>query len=261
MKFQDFKYVRPDIEQIKASMNQKLDQFENATSFQAQDKILSKINDLRADIDTMDNIGYIRHTMDTRDDFYEKEQEFWDENRPYLEELDSRFYEVLTKSTFRKDLENKWGDQLFTLAEMSLKIFSKDIIDDLKEENKLCTEYRKLMASANIDFEGEKRNLSQMRPFMQSPDRQMRQKASKGFWSFFEENENKFDTIYDSLIKVRHKIAKKLGFDNFVEVAYLRMSRSDYNHVDVANYRKQVLESLVPITTELLKTKAKKTWS
>ncbi|WP_430886522.1 M3 family oligoendopeptidase [Fusibacter sp. JL216-2] len=67
-----------------------------------------------------------------------------------------------------------------------------------------------------------------------------------------------FDTIYDSLIKVRHKIAKKLGFDNFVEVAYLRMSRSDYNHVDVANYRKQVLESLVPITTELLKRKQKR---
>ena len=255
MKFQDFKYVRPDIEVIKTSMNQKLDQFENATSFEAQDGILAEINDIRADIDTMDNIGYIRHTMDTTDDFYEKEQTFWDENRPYIEELDSRFYEVLTKSKYRQDLEKKWGDQLFTLAEMSLRIFSKDIIEDLKEENKLCTEYRKLMASANIEFEGEKRNLSQMRPFMQSPDRQMRQKASKVFWSFFEENESKFDKIYDSLIKVRHKIAKKLGFDNFVEVAYLRMSRSDYNHVDVANYRKQVLENLVPISTELLKRK------
>ncbi len=84
MKFQDFKYVRPDIESVKASMAEKLDLFVNAKSFDEQDKFLSEINNIRAEIDTMDNIGYIRHTMDTTDAFYEKEQDYWDENRPYL---------------------------------------------------------------------------------------------------------------------------------------------------------------------------------
>lgn len=253
MKFQDFKYVRPDIEAIKSSMTEKLRQFENAASFEEQDKVLAEINEIRAQIDTMDNIGYIRHTMNTTDGFYESEQDFWDENRPYLEELNSKFYQALVGSAFREDLETKWGKQLFTLADMRLRIFSPEIIEDLKEENKLCTEYRKLMASAELMFEGEKRNLAQMVPFMQSPKRETRKEAAKVHWSFFEDNESKFDEIYDKLVKVRHKIATKLGFENFIEVAYLRMNRSDYNHEDVANYRKQVLENLVPITSELLK--------
>lgn len=253
MKFQDFKYVRPEIESIKASMAEKLDQFVNAKSFEEQDQILSEINKLRAEIDTMDNIGYIRHTMDTTDKFYETEQDFWDENRPYIEELNSNFYKALIGSAYRKELEDKWGSQLFTLADMSLKVFAPEIIDDLKEENKLCTEYRKLMASAELMFDGKKCNLAQMRPYMESPDRNVRKEAAKVHWSFFEENEAKFDEIYDKLVKIRHEIAGKLGFENFIEVAYLRMNRSDYNHVDVANYRNQVLESLVPITSELLK--------
>jgi len=253
VKFQDFKYVRPDIESVKASMTEKLDQFVNAKSFEQQDKFLSEINNIRAEIDTMDNIGYIRHTMDTTDTFYEAEQDYWDENRPYFEELDSKFYKALVNSVYRKELEEKWGDQLFTLAEMTLKVFSSEIINDLQEENKLGTEYRKLMSSAELMFQGEKRNLAQMKPFMESPDRNVRKEATTVHWSFFEENEAKFDEIYDKLVKVRHTIATKLGFENFIEVAYLRMSRSDYNHVDVANYRKQVLESLVPITSELLK--------
>ena len=258
MKFQDFNYVRPNIDAIKVSMTEKLDLFKSAQNFEEQDKVLAQINSMRAEIDTMDNIGYIRHTMDTRDSFYEEEQNFWDENRPYLEELNSAFYKVLTESPFRKELEDKWGSQLFTLAEMTLKVFSPEIIEDLQEENKLCTEYRKLMASAELMFDGEKRNLAQMQPFMQSPDRNIRKEAAKVHWSFFEDHEAKFDEIYDKLVKVRHRIAQKLGFKNFVEVAYLRMSRSDYNHVDVANYRKQVKENLVPITTQLLKRQQKR---
>ncbi len=251
MKFEDFKYVRPNIDTIKTDMTATLEKFKSASSFDEQDGFLDEINKLRSEIDTMDNIGYIRHTMDTRDTFYEKEQDFWDENRPYLEELNSAFYKALVDSSFRNDLENKWGKQLFTLADMKLKVFSSDIISELQEENKLCTEYRKLMASAELMFEGEKRNLAQMQPFMQSKDRSTRKEASKVHWAFFEENESKFDQIYDKLVKVRHTIATKLGFENFIEVAYLRMDRSDYNHVDVASYRDQVLESLVPITTEL----------
>ena len=55
------------------------------------------------------------------------------------------------------------------------------------------------------------------------------------------------------MIKVRTRIAKKLGFDNFVEVAYLRLRRTDYNAKDVANYRKQIFEEIVPVVEELKK--------
>ena len=61
------------------------------------------------------------------------------------------------------------------------------------------------------------------------------------------ENEDKFDDIYDKLVKVRDRIAKKLGFKNFVELGYIRMNRLDYDAKMVENYRNQVIKDKVHI--------------
>ena len=55
-------------------------------------------------------------------------------------------------------------------------------------------------------------------------------------------------------MKVRTKIAKKLGYENFVQLGYDRMLRTDYNPEMVANYRKQIKEFIVPMATKLRET-------
>ena len=86
---------------------------------------------------------------------------------------------------------------------------------------------------------------------MESKDRSIRKDAYETFSEFFKENEREFDRIYDELVRVRNTMAKKLGFKNYVELGYARLSRSDYDSIMVANYRKQVYEDLVPLVTEL----------
>jgi M3 family oligoendopeptidase len=193
----------------------------------------------------------IRHSIDTEDEFYAKETDFIDENSPLYQNLVSKYYKSLINSKFRNDLEANWGKQLFNLAELQIKSFSEEIIEDLVKENKLVTEYDKLIASAKIEFEGEVRNLSQMTPFMESKDQNIRKAAYEAFTKFFIENESEIDRIYDELVKVRNNMAKKLGFNNFIELGYCRLGRSDYNADMVANYRKQVFEELVPLVSEL----------
>ncbi len=251
MKFKDYKYTRPDLVKIGEEMDNLLKKFNEAESFEAQNKVMEEINKIRSNVDTMGNLVYIRHSIDTQDEFYAKEQDFLDENMPLYQNIVVKFYNELVNSKFRPQLEEVWGKQLFTLAELQLKTFSEEIIGDLIRENKLVTEYDKLIASAKIDFEGETRNLSQMAPFMQSKDRNIRKKAYESYINFFEENESEFDRIYDELVKVRDTMAKKLGYKNYVEMGYDRMSRSDYNADMVANYRRQVYEDLVPIVVEL----------
>lgn len=130
-------------------------------------------------------------------------------------------------------------------------------MDDLMAENKLTSKYSKLIASAQIEFQGEKRTLSQLSPFMQDMDREVRKAAAKAYYSFFEENEAEFDSIYDELVKVRTKIAKKLGYKNFVQLAYDRLGRTEYNAEMVAKYRKQIYELVVPIAQSLKNAKAR----
>ena len=251
MKFSDYKYERPDLESLGKEFDSLLHSFENAKSYEEQNEIMEEINKLRSHIETMGTLVSIRHSINTEDEFYAAEKDFIDENMPLYENMVTKYYKALINSKFRTELEKTWGKQIFRLAELRIKTFSEEIMEDLVKENKLITEYDKLIASAKLDFEGETRNLSQMIPFMESEDRDMRRRATKKYVSFFEENEAEFDRIYDEMVKVRTRMAQKLGFKNFVEMGYARMSRSDYDAKMVANYRKQVYEDLVPIVVEL----------
>ncbi|MGB4660926.1 MAG: M3 family oligoendopeptidase, partial [Mobilitalea sp.] len=85
-----------------------------------------------------------------------------------------------------------------------------------------------------------------------------RKEASEKYSGFFEENIDKFDEIFDKMVKIRNKIAVKLGYNNFVDLAYTRMHRSEYNADDVEKYRNQVLKYIVPLSIELRKRQAKR---
>lgn len=249
--FSEYKYERPDLGSISIEFDNLLEEFENAKDLDTQNEIMKRINKLRSFVDSMASLVNIRHSIDTTDEFYMKEMDFIDENTPIYEGLVSKYYKVLINSKFKDELVKIWGEQIFRLAEMQILTFSDEIVPDLVQENKLVTEYNKLIASAKIDFNGEIKNLSQMTPFMQSVDRHIRKQSYDSVYNFFEENESQFDRIFDDLVKVRDKMAKALGFSNYVELGYKRLNRSDYDHRMVANYRKQVYEDLVPLVAEL----------
>ncbi|MGL5571661.1 M3 family oligoendopeptidase [Cetobacterium sp.] len=251
MKFKDFKYERPNYDLIKETLTNLMQNLKASTDIQEQKHLIHEINTIRNNISSMSSIANIRHTINTEDKFYDDENEYWDEISPFYQELDTNFYEILVNHSNKNNLVLEYGDQLFKLMENSLKTFSPEIIEDLQEENKEVSKYVKLLASAKILFDGKERNLSGMTPFILSKDRTIRKAAQEAKSTFFINNENKFDEIFDNLIKIRVKIAKKLGFDNFIELGYLRMNRVDYNAEMVDCFRKQVIESIVPLASSL----------
>ncbi|MFO1445699.1 M3 family oligoendopeptidase [Bacillus sp. Bva_UNVM-123] len=251
MKFNDYTYVRPNLDEAQAQLELILEKFNAASSAEEQIEAMKEINDIRNELGTMFNLCYIRHSVDTNDEFYKAEQDYMDEIAPQVEGFITKYYEALVKSKFRHELEEKWGNQLFALAETQLKVFSPEIVPLMQQENKLSSEYTKLIASAKIQFDGEERTLAQLDPYTESVERDVRKNASEAKFAFFAENENELDRIYDELVKVRTEIAHKLGYKNFVELAYLRMNRTDYNAEMVKNFRDQVKEFIVPIATKL----------
>ncbi|AIQ36270.1 MULTISPECIES: M3 family oligoendopeptidase [unclassified Paenibacillus] len=253
MKFDDYRYERPDVKQFKQDFNALLKDLNDTSPLEVQKASITAINKLRNTFDTMQTLVSVRHSINTTDEFYKAEQEFMDEVGPVVQEYITDYYKALVHSKYRAEFEQEWGAQLLQLAEVSLRTFSPEIIEDLQLENKLSTEYSQLIASAKILFEGEERTLPQLAPFELSTDRDMRKSASEARFGFMSEHEAEFDRIYDELVKVRDRIAKKLGYSNFVQLGYDRMMRTDYNAEMVANFRKQVLEYIVPVSQQLKK--------
>jgi M3 family oligoendopeptidase len=258
MKFSDYAYQRPDLQSFKSSFQEVLNQFINAPNVEQQAKLLQELNALRVDFDSMASICSIRHSINTNDKFYETENQFFDEHYPETAELINDYYRALLKSTFRKDLETTFGNQLFVLAELSLKTFEPEILQDLKDENKEGTAYNQLKARAKIEFRGQTYNLSSISPLELDLDRNTRKEAQDAKWEFFESNATEVEGIYDRLVKLRHGMANKLGYKNYIPLGYARMRRSDYGPEQVAVFRKQILEQIVPIATELYKQQAKR---
>ena len=258
MNFNDYKYEHLDLEKIKGQFSELIDNFERAENVERQIEAFDKIIKLRNHIETMQTLVSIRHSIDTNDEFYDKENEYMDEISPILFGFTNDFYKALVNSKFKDELIKKYGKLLFDLAENTLKVFSNEIIPDAQEENRLSSKYSKLIASAKIDFDGKELNLSQMVPYTQSKDRNVRIEAAKKVAQFFAENQEEFDNIYDSLVKVRTKMAQKMGYKNYVEFGYKQLSRLEYDAKMVEGYRKQVLENIVPLHTELRKRQEKR---
>ncbi|MEZ4918579.1 MAG: M3 family oligoendopeptidase [Saprospiraceae bacterium] len=249
--FDEFEYQRPDMAVFEQTFNTKLAAFQQADNAEDQSKILAQINELREDFSSMYNLCYIRHTANTADAFYEQENDFFDTILPSYEALNNGFMKALIASPFRDVLEQKFGSQFFVLVDLSLKTFEPHILEDLQKENALSTEYTKIKAQAQVEFEGEKYNLSSIMPLEIADERETRRNASAAKWKFFEAQAPTMERIFDDMVKTRHQLAQKLGFKNFIEVGYARMRRSDYTPEMVANFRKQVRERIVPLASEL----------
>ena len=256
MKFKDIEYKRPQLEELKKEYGEKLDQLLAAADKDEYLRIFRELNVLRGHIYTMKTLSYIRHSINTADEFYDRENAFWDQTMPQLQAYEAKLAKILLESPFRKEVDIP--ETLYKTLENTLKSFSPEIIEDLQEENRLASEYGKLKSSAKIEFDGEVYNLASIAPLMNSDDRDTRKRATQAYNKFFEDNEEKFDEIYDRLVKVRDKMARKLGYENYTPLGYIKMNRLDYDQDMVAKYRDQVIRDIVPLTVELRKKQAKR---
>ncbi|MFJ8237751.1 M3 family oligoendopeptidase [Ureibacillus sp. NPDC094379] len=254
--FKEYEYKRPNLEELKRDVRELVEQFKQATSVEVQSEVIGKINAFRNDFSTQANLVYIRASIDTNDEYYQNERDYLDDISPQVEEIVFEFYQELVKSSFRQQLEEKWGTQLFALAENQIKAFSPKVIELMQKENKLVSEYSKLVASAQIEFDGKTLTLAQLAPYAESTDREVRKQAMITRFNFFAENGDKFDHIFDQLVKLRHQIATTLGYKNYVELGYINMNRIDYNAEMVKKYRDQVREFIVPLATKLYERQA-----
>lgn len=251
MKFNDYLYERPNVDLIKDEIQKITTQIQNADSFEVVDKAIQDYILIDSEYTSMATLVSIRNSINTQDEFYEKEQEFFDTIGPELSEYFQNFSLAIYGSKFREELVQKYGSKIFKEIELELKCFKPEIIEDLQLENKLTTKYDKLKASAQIEFDGKVLTLPGLSVYLQDKDRTIRKSAEDAVCGFYKKYEDEFDEIYDSLVKVRTKIAKKLGFKDFVELGYYRMGRTDYDSSMVAEYREQIRKHVVPLVSKI----------
>ena len=258
MKFSEMIYTRPDPEAVKATLAGLTERLKAARNYQeAREIFLSQQAESRH-IQTAATLASVRHSIDTRDAYYDAEEKFWNNFFPELQAVQQEWTKAMLASPFRKEFSQEYGEILFTNAEMELKTFSPAIIPQLQKENELTQAYEKVLATAQIPFEGGVYTLSQLSPFKTDPDDARRLAAWKAEGQWYKDNQAELDRLYDELVKLRDEMGRKLGYEGYTTLGYYRMGRNCYTKDDVEKFRAAVVKYLVPVADSIYRRQAER---
>ena len=246
MKVSQIPYKRYTIEEAQAAFDAFVKANEQAKS--AQDVLVAKqaLMDSMIEYYTASSLANCRFTLDTRDEFYGAEVSYYDEIGPVVSGLTTEYSKLLLTSPYRAELEKLLNPRIFKQMEIGLKCFDPCIVEDMQLENSIVTEYSKFMSEMQFEFRGKTMPLSSLRGHLEDGDREVRRECAEAIGRGLQANAEQLDEIYDKLVKVRHTMATKLGYKNYVELGYWRMNRMDYDAEMIRKFRENVKESLVP---------------
>ena len=258
MKFSEMPYERPDLEAVKGRLSQFTARLKAAASYDEARAVFLEKEEADRHVETQGTLAQIRNSIDTRDEFYDGEMNFWNAAMPELEEYEQAWKLAMLESPFRPDFEREYGGLMFLNTEIALKTFSPDIVPQLQKENDLTLEYQKLRAAAQIPFEGKTYTLAQMGPFLTDPDDRRRLAAWKASGQWNKEHEPEMSRIYDELTHLRDEMGRKLGYEGYTTLGYYRMGRNCYTKEDVEKFRAAVVKYLVPLADRVYRAQAER---
>ncbi|MBR4473238.1 MAG: M3 family oligoendopeptidase [Oscillospiraceae bacterium] len=258
MKVCDLPYRRVSAEEIREGMDAVLSRIAEAKD---ADDILRAREDylaLMLEYRTSSALAYMRYSVNTVDEFYVAENAYYDEIGPVVQHAGVQYAAALLDSPFRAELEKKLSPLLFRAMEVERKAMSDAIIEDMVEENRLVREYSDLMSGMEFCFRGETLPRALLMKHAKSEDRDTRRECYEVLGRGLEAHQEELDGIFDRLVHVRDRMARKMGYRNFVELGYYRMGRLCYDEETVRVFRENILRDVVPAVSALRTENAKR---
>jgi M3 family oligoendopeptidase len=249
--FSQLPYQRPDPEDFLARCADLLTRLQDADSAGEQHRLVLEWDRLRRSWSTQKSIAEVHYQLDTASAETRAEQEFYDTHAPEIMEAEVSVLRALTTSPHRPALETALGPQAFALWDCTLTTFEPAIADDQREEAGLRNRYNERMAAVRIPLHSQTHTLSTIRGLFGDADRSVRAEAMSAMDTAMLAEAPTLDALFDSLVRCRHKMASKLGYDSFTELGYRKMLRTDYTHVEVARFRAEIQSVLVPLAARI----------
>ena len=253
VKVSELNYERVTIEEFTREMEAVIRQVKEAKSASDILAARDRCNALSVRWQTAEALSYMRYSINTVDEFYVAEKDYYDEVGPLAQNEMLAYTKAMLDTPFRKELEDSGAiiPLVFRSFEVELKSMSPEIIEDMVEENKLVSRYSQLMAAMEFDFRGEKLPRPMLMKYAKSPDRATRKEAYEVLGNTLKAHSNHLDEIFDQMVKVRDRMAKKMGYKNFVELGYYRMGRLCYGPEEVKAFRENIRKDVVPVVARL----------
>ena len=256
-RFTDIAATPPHFEEVQAEYDAIGASLENAQTIEEATQTFARWDALRRAFLTWSALTELQFQRFTGNPEFRAAVELHNALRPKITGLDVAMKRKFLAHPLRAGLERQLGEYVFARWETDVTAYDPVIEPFAVQESTLQDEYTALVASAKIDFRGEQLNLSTLGKYAEDPDREARREAQVAKWSFFEEHGAEIDGIFDKLVHVRHEMALELEFHNFTELAYRRLTRTDYGPAEVARWREEIVREIVPLSQRVIERQAR----
>ena len=132
-----------------------------------------------------------------------------------------------------------------------IEIFRTENIPLGVEQTKLVTKAQGITGAMTVEFEGKERTFPEMKAFLESNDREKREKAWKSMVNRWMDDSEDLSEIFDELIKIRHQIALNAGFDTYTDYMFRAMHRFDYSVEDCLTFHDSIEKVCMPIVKNI----------
>jgi len=136
-------------------------------------------------------------------------------------------------------------------TKIHVELFRPENIPLETEEARIGQQYQKLSGGLTVQFKSEERTLIQMARYLEEPDRAMRQEAWELIANRRLQEAEKFEVLFDQLLKVREQIARNAGFPDYREYAFRAKGRFDYGPGECLQFHETVERLIVPLLKKL----------
>ena len=251
VKISDMEYRRAIKEDVISSIEACLKMVEEAKDYKDLLCAREKYNADSFALGTMVRLAHTRLNLNSKDEFYSGEMDYYNSALPEIQMYDIKFSKAFLSSPYLNEAREHLNPLVITMMELSLKTADERILEEMQTENMLTTEYGKFVSELTYDFRGEKVTLGTLRGYMQDNNRATRKEAYEALGKTLKANGEYIDNLFDKMVKNRHAMAVKLGYESYVDLGYNIMQRTCYDKNMVAVFRENVLNDIVPVVTRL----------
>ena len=215
------------------------------------EKLISDSSNLAEHISETGALLYIGMTCDTENQTKKNDFLNFVENvRPKLSKFSDKLNRRIAEHPSVGDLPDRY-DLMIRGIKSDIDIFREENIPLGVEQTKLVTKAQGITGGMTVEFEGEERTFPEMKAFLESNNRSVREKAWKSMVSRWMNDSEELSEIFDELIKIRHEIAKNAGFDSYTNYMFKAMHRFDYTVEDCLTFHNSIEKVCMPIVREI----------
>lgn len=215
------------------------------------EKLISDSSNLAEHISETGALLYIGMTCDTENETKKNDFLNFVENvRPKLSKFSDKLNRRIAEHPSVGDLPDRY-DLMIRGIKSDIDIFREENIPLGVEQTKLVTKAQGITGGMTVEFEGEERTFPEMKAFLESNNRSVRENAWKSMVSRWMNDSEELSEIFDELIKIRHEIAKNAGFDSYTNYMFKAMHRFDYTVEDCLTFHNSIEKVCMPIVREI----------